>query len=199
MRAPFRLGAIPGATPGKWIERWRQQRPETPIELVPVAVADQRAALEQHRVDAAIVRLPVDGDPDSLHVIRLYDETPVVVAARDASIMAAEELERDDLVGEVLITPGDDVLGPLSLPTEPARFPAPATTEEAIAIAATGVGLVVVPQSLARLHHRRDVDHRPLEGGPVSSVGLAWLRERDGEDVQHLVGITRGRTSRSSR
>lgn len=196
---PFRLGAVPGATPGKWIERWREQRPQTRIELIPLAVADQRTALDGDRVDAAIVRLPLDGDPDAVHLIRLYEEVPVVVASREASIMAADELEPGDFAGEVRITPQDDVLGELGLPTEPARFEVPATTEEAIALAATGVGVVIVPQSLARLHHRRDVDHRPLVGGPLSSVGLAWLRERDGDDVQHLVGITRGRTPRSSR
>jgi hypothetical protein len=53
--------------------------------------------------------------------------------------------------------------------------------------------------SLARLHHRKDVEYRPLADVPGSPVVLAWLRERDAEDVQAFVGITRGRTARSSR
>ena len=47
-------------------------------------------------------------------------------------------------------------------------------TEEAIAIVASGVGVVIVPMSLARLHHRKDADYRPLRDGPASTVALAW-------------------------
>ncbi|SJM55456.1 Putative LysR-family transcriptional regulator [Frigoribacterium sp. JB110] len=197
--AVFRLGAVPGAMPGKWIERWREQRPETRLELVPISAAGQRAALDTGDVDAAIVRLPIDGDPDELHTIRLYDEVAVVVASKESSLMAADELTPDDLAGEVLITPTDDVLGDLGLPIEAATFGAPATTEDAIEIVASGVGIVVVPMSLARLHHRRDVDHRPLADDPSLPVALAWLRERDADDVQHFAAITRGRGARSSR
>lgn len=195
----FRLGTIPGAMPGKWVERWRERLPRVTLELVPVAVSEQRAALDAGEVDAALVRLPLAGDPEAVHVIRLYDEVPVVVASADSSLMAAEELRADDLAGEVLITPQDDVLGPLGLPTDAPRFDAPATTEEAIAIVASGVGIAVMPMSLARLHHRRDVDYRPLAEGPLSTIALAWRRDRDTDDVQTFAGITRGRTARSSR
>ncbi|WP_156759054.1 substrate-binding domain-containing protein [Microbacterium karelineae] len=193
----FRLGALPGTTPGKWIARWRTQRPHQRIELVPVEFADQARALRDGLVDAAICRRPLDGD--DLHVVALYDETTVVVMAADSHLTAADELEPQDLEGEVLLTPRDDVLGGLDLPTVPPAFAPLETTEDAIATAATGVGVVVVPMSLARLHHRRDATFRPLVGAPGSAVVLAWLRDRDGEDVQALAGITRGRTARSSR
>src|SRR5690606_9236944 len=114
-------------------------------------------------------------------------------------LMAAEELTAADLDGEVLLTADDDVLGPLDLPTVPAAAGTLATTEDAIATVATGVGIVVVPMSLARLHHRKDVDHRPLEGGPRSPIGIAWRREATTADVEAFVGIVRGRTARSSR
>ena len=35
---------------------------------------------------------------------------------------------------------------------------------------AAGVGLLVVPQSLARLHHRRDLTYVPLAGAPASTA-----------------------------
>lgn len=195
----FRLGAIPGAMPGKWIERWRDRMPRVPLELIPIDVAGQRTALDADEVDAAIVRLPLSGDPDAVHVIRLYDEVPVVVASMDSSLLAVDELRPEDLAGEVLVTPTDDVLGPIELPTEAQRFVAPETTADAIAVVAAGVGIAVMPMSLARLHHRRDVDYRPLVDGPRSEVALAWRRDRDSDDVQTFVGITRGRTARSSR
>lgn len=195
----FRLGFVPGATPGKWVDRWHEQRPGSAIELVPLTVAGQRAAIDAGEVDAAIARLPLGGGADDVHVLKLYDEAPVVVASAESSLMAADELTADDLVGEVRIVPADDVYGDLVLPTDAALFSPPATTEEAIEIAASGVGVVVVPMSLARLHHRRDAGSRPLAGGPISPVALVWLRERDADDVQHLAGITRGRGARSSR
>ena len=170
--------------------------PHVDIELIPIAVAVQRAALDD--LDAAIVRLPLD-DRDELHVIPLYDEVPVVVASIDSFLMATDRIEADDLAGQVLITPADDVLGPLDLPTQAPSFPTIETTEDAVATVATGVGVLVVPMSLARLHHRKDVDYRPLLGGCTSTVALAWPREATTPDVETFVGIVRGRTANSSR
>lgn len=192
----FRLGAIPGATPGKWIDIWKQRMPHVELELVPVAVAAQRTALAD--LDAALVRLPID-DPDELHVIRLYDEVPVVIASTESHLLAADELTADDLAGEVLITPDDDVFGPLDLPTVAPCFGTVPTTADAVATAASGVGIVVVPMSLARLHHRKDVDHRALRDGPTSTAALVWPRDRTTADVEAFVGIVRGRTANSSR
>ena len=192
----FRLGVIPGATPGKWVDAWKQRMPHVEIELVPMSVADQRERLEE--LDAALVRLPIER-PDDLHAIPLYEEVPVVVASADSHLMAVDELASDDLAGEVLITPADDVLGRLDLPTAEPRFARIATTEDAIATAATGTGIVIVPMSLARLHHRKDADYRVLAGGPVSRVALAWRRDATTPDVEAFVGIVRGRTANSSR
>jgi DNA-binding transcriptional LysR family regulator len=192
----FRLGAIPGATPGKWIDAWKNRLPHVTLELVPIEVAEERDALVD--LDAALVRLPIDR-PDDLHVIRLYDELPVVVASAESHLMAAETLTAADLDGEVLVTPLDDVLGPLDLPTVAPRFAPVPTTADAVATVATGTGIVLVPMSLARLHHRKDVEYRVLEGGPTSTVALAWPRERTTSDVEAFVGIVRGRTANSSR
>lgn len=191
----FRLGAIPGATPGKWIDAWRLRMPHVALELVPISVADQRPALED--LDAALVRLPIDDA--GLHLIRLYDEIPVVVASAESHLAAADELDAADLRGEVLLPSIEDVLD-VDVPgaTTPTFGPLP-TTADVIATVATGVGVAVVPLSLARLHHRKDVVHRPLRDGPTSTVALAWPRERTTADVETFVGIVRGRTANSSR
>ncbi|GAA5093090.1 LysR substrate-binding domain-containing protein [Microbacterium yannicii] len=197
MPTTFLLGAIPGATPGKWIDTWKERMPRTSLELVPLAFADQRQALVEGEVDAALVRLPID--KEGLHVIPLYDEVPVVVCAKDSHLTAAAELDTADLVGEVLIVPQDDVLGIRAPGTEKPRFAPPADTGEAIATVAAGVGIVVVPMSLARLHQRKDVEYRPLLDGPASTVALAWPAERTTPAVDAFVGIVRGRTANSSR
>ncbi len=194
---PFRLGVIPGATPGRWIDTWNERMPRTALELVPLVVADQRAALDAGDVDAALVRLPLE--TPGLHVIRLYDELPVVVASADSHLTAAEALELADLTGEILVTPVDDVLG-LSVEGAVApRFAPPETTGDAIATVAAGVGIVIVPMSLARLHQRKDAEYRVLRGAPESTVALAWREDRTTPLVEAFVGIVRGRTANSSR
>lgn len=191
----FRLGLIPGATPGKWIDAWKKRMPHVPIELVPIEVAGQRGAVAD--LDAALVRLPLDDD--TLHVITLYDEVPVVVTSIDSHLLAADELTVADLAGEIVMTPSDDPLGPFEIPGAVAPKFRALPVADAIATAATGTGIVIVPMSLARLHHRKDADHRPLVDGPVSTVALAWRRENTTPDVETFIGIVRGRTSNSSR
>ncbi len=194
---PFRLGAVPGATPGRGFDGWQERMPRTPLEFVPLDVSTQRDALETGLVDAAIVRLPIDRE--GLSVIALYDEVPVVVCAADSHLTAADELSLADLAGEVVIEPADDVLGVIVPDAAAARFAPPETTADAIATVAAGVGVVIVPMSLARLHHRRDTASRPLSDGPRSTVALAWPAARTTALVETFVGIVRGRSANSSR
>jgi len=171
--------------------------PHNPLELVPLRVDEQRAALADGTVDAALVRLPIDDA--ALHVIPLYDEVPVVVCAADSHLTAADELTLADLAGEVMIVPRDDVLAVTVPGAVTPSFAPPEDTEQAVETVAAGVGVVVVPMSLARLHRRRDVDYRPLQDGPTSSVGLAWPAEATTPLVDAFIGIVRGRTANSSR
>ncbi|MET0781497.1 MAG: LysR substrate-binding domain-containing protein, partial [Microbacterium sp.] len=87
---PFVLGAIPGATPGGWIDAWQERMPQSELELRPISVADQRTALLERGLDAALVRLPIDAS--GLHIIPLYDEIAVVVSSADSHLTAADEL-----------------------------------------------------------------------------------------------------------
>lgn len=192
----LRLGAVPGATPGRWIDTW-QERHNSPLELVPIAVAEQRRALVEREVDAAIVRLPIE--TEGLSVIPLYDELPVVVMSTDSHLTAADDLGLEDLAGEVLITAEDDPLGVEVPGSVVPRFAAPATTGDAIETVATGVGIVIVPMSLARAHHRKDVEFRILRDARSSSVGLAWPTASTTPAVEAFIGIVRGRTANSSR
>ncbi|GMA24970.1 LysR family transcriptional regulator [Luteimicrobium album] len=196
----FRLGYVPGATPGKWARTWAQRRPDLPLDLVPVPVGDAADFLRGGAVDAALVRLPADRD--DLHVIPLYEEVAVVVVPKDHLLAALEESEHvplAELDDEVLLQPADDVLawpGPV-----PGRRPVeqPTTTGLAVELVAAGVGVLVVPQSLARLHHRKDLTYRLLDDAPSAPVALAWPVDATTDDVDDFVGIVRGRTANSSR
>lgn len=195
--ARFVLGAIPGSTPGGWIDAWRERMPLTPLELEPLSVADQRTRLLGGDLDAALVRLPIDRD--GLSVIPLYDELTVVICSADSHLTAVDELAPEDLAGEVLIVPRDDALGIRVPGTVAPAFDAPDDTEQAVAVVATGVGIVIAPMSLARLHRRKDVASRPLRDAPGSTVALAWPADRTTPAVETFIGIVRGRTANSSR
>lgn len=193
----FTLGVVPGATPGKWITAWRERLPHVELVLRPIAVAEQLAQLASGELDAALVRLPLEGE--QFHIIRLYDETPVAIVSADSHLTAVDELALSDLAGEVVIVPDDDVLGAQVPGGIAPAFPAPVDTEQAVETVATGVGVVLAPMSLARLHARKDVASRPVRDAPVSTMALAWPREAGSADVDTFVGIVRGRTAHSSR
>lgn len=205
----FRLGFVPGVTPAKWARTWQQRHPRTPLQLVPVPASAAEAALAAGELDAALMRPPVDRAV--LHAIVLYAEEPVVMVARDHLLAALDDdeaVEPSDLADEVMLQPADDVLAWAGAPGAaddalivPGRRPVevPATTADAVALVAAGIGVLVVPRSLARLHHRKDVTARPLAGGPQAPVALCWVIEREDDRTEDLVGIVRGRTVNSSR
>ncbi|MCH5676308.1 LysR family substrate-binding domain-containing protein [Streptomyces gilvus] len=192
----FRLAYVPGTTPAKWVRIWNERLPEIPLHLVAVPAAEAPDVLRAGEADAGLVRLPVDRGFFS--AIPLYSETTVVVVPKDHVITAADEVTLADLADEVLFHPLDDVFDWDAPPGEPA-FERPATTEDAVELVAAGVGLLVVPQSLARLHHRRDLTYRPVVDAPQSGVALSWPEEATTDLVEDFIGIVRGRTVNSSR
>lgn len=194
--ASFRLAYVPGATPAKWARIWSERLPDVPLTLVQVPAAEACGALRDGTADAGIVRLPVDRTFFS--AIPLYTETTVVVVPKDHVVTAVDEVSLEDLADEVVLHPLDDVLGWERPPGEPA-FERPATTGDAVELVAAGVGLLVVPQSLARLHHRRDLTYRPVVDAPQSSVALSWPEEAYTDLVEEFIGIVRGRTVNSTR
>ncbi|WP_353941004.1 LysR family substrate-binding domain-containing protein [Streptomyces sp. HUAS MG91] len=193
----FRLAYVPGATPAKWVRIWRERLPDVPLELVPVSAAEAADVLRGGAADAGLVRLPVDRTFFS--AIPLYTETTVVMVPKDHAVAAVEEVTLADLADEIVQHPLDDVLEWVERPPGQPAFERPATTADAVELVAAGVGLLVVPQSLARLHHRRDLTYRTVTDAPGSGVGLAWPEERTTDAVEDLIGIVRGRTVNSSR
>lgn len=196
-RPGLRIGFVPGATPDKWARRWREQFPTTPLELVPVEVIDQERLLADGSIDMCLARPPVD--PDLHHVLALYDEVPVVVLPKDHPATLDREVTLADLADEQLIQDPVDVPGWDAVNTVERLAWPPMSTAEAVEVVASGTGIVILPMSVARLHHRKDVAHVSVADGPVWSMALVWRRERDDDWTQRFVGVVRGRTARSSR
>ncbi|GAA0925352.1 LysR family substrate-binding domain-containing protein [Nonomuraea longicatena] len=192
----FRLAYVPGVTPTKWVTIWAERVHDVPLILVPVAADEVVKLLRDGGADAGFVRLPVDRE--GLSVIPLYVETTVVVVPKDHAVAAADEVTVADLADEEMLRPMDDTLEWTALPGLPA-FTRPDTTAQAIELVAAEAGALLVPESLARLHHRRDLTYRPVVEAPQSQVALAWPTEATTELVEDFIGIVRGRTANSSR
>lgn len=180
----------------KWARTWRQRLPRSPLELVPLPEsADPRAALDDGALDMCFVRLPIERD--ALHLIQLYEEVPVVVVGLEHPVAAYDEIALADLAGEQLVL--GEVPDWAAIATEPQLDFPPMTTKDAVEVAASGTGIVIVPMSVARLHHRKDVVHRPVTGLPTTQIGLAWLHDNEDPRLQTFIGIVRGRRENSSR
>ncbi|MBT1193481.1 LysR family transcriptional regulator [Rhodococcus kroppenstedtii] len=180
-RRALRIGFVPGVTVTKWTRIWAERFPDTDLTTEVIEQPDQLAALRDGRVDMCFVREPAGRE--GLHVVPLYAEVAVVVVPKDHPVAAYDEIALADLDGESLQDAGDDV----------------AVTLEMVA---AGVGPVVIPHSLARLHSRRDLVFRPVTDAPSTQVFLAWPVDDDQDDTdlrQEFLGIVRGRSAHSSR
>lgn len=192
----FRLAYVPGVTPTKWVRIWNERLPDVPLTLVAVSATEAPDVLRSRGADAGFVRLPIDRT--DLSAIPLYTETTVVLVPKDHVVAAVDEASAEDLADEIVLHPLDDTLVWEHRPGRPANE-RPATTADAVELVAAGVGLLVVPQSLARLHHRKDLTYRPLSDAPESRIALSWPEDDTTDLVEQFIGIVRGRTVNSSR
>lgn len=189
----FTVGYVPGVMPGKWLGRWRERRLRPVLRDELLTAAGWREALDSASVTACFVRLgwsSVDPTLEQLrtthHAVHLYDERQVVVLSTDDVLSVLDTLTTAQLHEE-------------STPQAHADIDDAAM---AVELAAAGVGPVVLPMSVARLHARKDVTSRELTDAPAVPVFLVWPRGLD-EDVegavQRFVGIVRGRKESSGR
>lgn len=190
------LGYVPGGTPAKWAQIWTERHPEVPLRLHPVSAADAADEVRAGTIDVALLRLPTD--TSALAVIPLYDEVTVVVVPTDHLLCAADEVTSADLDGEPILLPADDVVGWADAPGTPIDH-RPETTMAAMELVAAGLGALIVPQSLARLYHRRDLTYRRMVDAPSCLVALAFPEGPQSAQVDEFIGIVRGRKPGSSR
>jgi DNA-binding transcriptional LysR family regulator len=171
------VGYVPGVTLTKWREVWAERFPRRPLEVIEVDQDDQRRALDDGEVDVCFVRLPIE--LDELHLIKLYEELPVAWVSKDHLLAAADdEVALADLAEETVVT---------------------TVTGFHLDLVAAGEGVLLVPQSVARSHSRRDFTYRIVTDAPSTTVGLAWLKDNPHELIEEFIGVVRGRTANSSR
>ena len=190
------VGYVPGVTPAKWARTWAERHPEVPLKLHAVVAADAADEVRAGAIDVALLRPPAD--TSGLAVIPLYEETTVVVVPTDHLLSAVDAVTVADLDGEPILIPLDDVVAWEVAPGVQVDH-RPETTKDATELVAAGIGALIVPQSLARLHHRKDLVYRPITDAPTCPVALAVGEGQQAALVEEFIGIVRGRTPSSSR
>jgi DNA-binding transcriptional LysR family regulator len=183
-------------TPAKWARIWAERHPDVPLRLSAVDASDAADAVRTGSVDVALLR--PSADASGLAVIPLYEETTVVVVPADHVLTAADTVTSADLDDEPVLVPLDDVVAWAAAPGVPVQH-RPETTRDATELVAADVGVLIVPQSLARLHHRKDLTYRPIVEAPGCPVALAFPEGPPPALVEEFIGIVRGRTPGSSR
>ncbi|MTE11473.1 LysR family transcriptional regulator [Nocardia aurantiaca] len=176
----LRVGFVPGVTVTKWERIWSGRFPDIVLELTPIPMKEQEQALRENTVDMCFVRLPIDRE--GMSAIPLYREVPVVVVPKDHPIALFDQVAVADLADERM--------------QDAADLDDAAMTMELVAAVS---GAAIVPHSIARLHHRKDLVYRAVTGVPETEIALAWPAARTTELVEEFVGVVRGRSERSSR
>ncbi|WP_053089629.1 LysR substrate-binding domain-containing protein [Rothia mucilaginosa] len=192
---------------------------ETPVEVS--AEATEHAPIERKDVPEnpfahmSIVRPdrePASTDGEKYHSIRLYEELPVVILPVDHVLTVLDEVPVEELAEEFLLQPASDIpayeeVSRAWRESAGRIVPEGLTDKETIELVAAGVGLYIVPMSIARFYHRKDLTYRPVAGMDTYPVHLVWPRAPKGEPrseelealLQDFIGIVRGRTATSER
>jgi DNA-binding transcriptional LysR family regulator len=171
----FTIAFATGVTLTRWTTAWQERRPRTPLAFVPTGPETQIAVLHRGEADVSFVRLPVASE--GLSVIPLYAEAPVVVLPKDHALADLDGVTLADLDGEDRLSASAD----------------------AAELVAAGGGILLLPQSIARLYTRRDVVTRPVVDAEETRIALVWSTEHTTPEIEEFVGIVRGRTANSSR
>ena len=188
---------------------------EAPAEATEHAPIERKDVPENPFAHMSIVRPdrePASTDGEKYHSIRLYEELPVVILPVDHVLTVLDEVPVEELAEEFLLQPASDI----PAYEEVSRawrenagriVPEGLTDKETIELVAAGVGLYIVPMSIARFYHRKDLTYRPVAGLDLYPVHLVWPRAPKGEPrseelealLQDFIGIVRGRTATSER
>ena len=157
-------------------------------------------------------REPASTDGEKYHSIRLYEELPVVILPVDHVLTVLDEVPVEELAEEFLLQPASDIpayeeVSRAWRESAGRIVPEGLTDKETIELVAAGVGLYIVPISIARFYHRKDLTYRPVAGLDTYPVHLVWPRAPKGEPrseelealLQDFIGIVRGRTATSDR
>jgi LysR family hydrogen peroxide-inducible transcriptional activator len=194
----YSLGVIP--TLGPYLLPWlvpalRRDYPELRLAIREDLTASLLERVVSHRLDAALVALPVPDD--RVETLPLFDEpfwfaAPKGRKSANARVMTEAELRGQHLL---LLTEGhclrDQALAICGVTDRHLDGDFRATSLETILqMVATGLGCTLLPAMACGDVRTRAVSTRPLEAGVGRRIGLAWRRSYPGVRDLHLLAQT---------
>ncbi len=194
----FSLGVIP--TLGPYLLPWlvpalKGAYPELRLAVREDLTAPLLERLASHRIDAALVALPVADD--RLETLPLFDEPFWFAEPKSRKPAAATVMTQEDLLGQrlLLLTEGhclrDQALAICGTSERDAEGDFRATSLETIfQMVATGLGSTLLPAMACTEARARAVTTRQLEAGVGRRIGLTWRRSYPRVRDIHLLAKT---------
>jgi DNA-binding transcriptional LysR family regulator len=159
------------------VREMRHRHPDADVQTAHLDWNEPREALLDHRVDAAVTRLPFP--TDQLHVTVLYDEPRSLLVPLDHRLVGKESIILDDIADEPmprLSDPGWNAFWRVD--PRPDGRPAPDgpvvhALEDKLELIAAGQAVAIVSAGLRATSLRPDLTTIPLDGVEPSHVVLA--------------------------
>jgi DNA-binding transcriptional LysR family regulator len=178
----FTVAFMPGLIVTDAVRAFAAAHPELTVEVLRTTRADQAEVLHDGRADISYVRLPVD--KAGLQLRSLATEPQAVVLPAGHALAGKDTVSLGDLADEHLLQHPDmvpewrdaaaEMRGRRQLP--PPRFTH--TVEEKLEQVAMGRGIVVLPESTARLYARPGVCHARISDIAPAETCIAWSSSR---------------------
>jgi DNA-binding transcriptional LysR family regulator len=155
----------------------RRQYPDAEVHTLHLDWNEPREALLDHRVDAAVTRLPIR--TDGLHVTILYDEPRLLLIPLDHRLAGKESVTLDDIADEPIPRLPDAAWNAYwRIDPRPDGSPAPdgpfvAAVEDKLEVIAAGQAVAIIPAGVRTASPRPDLTMVPLHGVEPSHVVLA--------------------------
>jgi DNA-binding transcriptional LysR family regulator len=159
------------------VRELRRRHPDADVRTLHLNWNEPRTALLDHRVDAAVARLPFA--TDQLEVTILYDEPRELLVPADHRLAGKESVTLDDIAGEPVPRLPDPAWNAFwRVDPRPDGSPAPDgplvnDMEDKLELIAAGEAVAIIPGGLRADSLRPDVTTIPLEDVDPSHIVIA--------------------------
>lgn len=159
------------------VRNLRHQHPDADVQSLHLDWDEPRDALLDHRVDAAVTRLPLR--TDGLHVTILYDEPRMLLVSLDHRLAGKESVTLNDIADEPIPRMPDPAWNAYwRIDPRPDGSPAPDgplvdAIEDKNELIAAGQAVAIIPGGYPTASIRPDLTTIPLHGVEPSHVVLA--------------------------
>jgi len=152
------------------VRAYSERHPDVEVSLLHLKWYEQAEAVRDGRADVGLLRLPFD--TDGLRCWPIGSEPKVVCLPTDHPLAAHDEVTAAQLADEEVLD---------------ARARRTGTVEEKLELVSAGVGVAVLPESVARYYSRADLVHRPLPDTEPAQICLAAAVDRGGRHITEFV------------